>query len=69
MKIGIFIGGTLGKTNENQKKKNQKTKKRKSTLKRKLNPIIRYEGGRKFFFPTKENIHKCFKNLFFPLCL
>lgn len=38
----------------------------KSTLKRKLNPIIRYEGGRKFFFPTKDNVHKCFKNLFFP---
>lgn len=31
----------------------KKTKKMKSTLNRKLNPIIRYEGGRKFFFPKK----------------
>lgn len=36
----------------------------KSTLKRKLNPIIRYEGGRKFFFPIKDNVHKQLKNLF-----
>lgn len=47
----LFIGGTLGKTSENQEKK--KKKKLKNTLKRKLNPIIRCEGGRKFFFPAK----------------
>lgn len=40
----------------------------KSTLKRKLNPIIRYEGGRKFFFPIKDNVHKQLKNLFI-LCM
>lgn len=28
-----------------------------STLKRKLNPIIRYEGGRKFFFPVNDNTY------------
>lgn len=39
----------------------------KSTLKRKLNPSIRYDGGRKFFFPTKDNAHKCFTNLFSSL--
>lgn len=39
-------------------------KKMKYTLKRKLNPSIRYDGGRKFFFPTKYNTHKCFTNLF-----
>lgn len=44
-------------------------KKLKSTLKRKLNPIIRCEGGRKFFFPTKDNVHKCFKNSFLHLML
>lgn len=64
----FFNDGTLCEANENQGEKI--TKKMKSTLKRKLNPIIRYEGGRKFFFPTKDNVHIHFKNLvFFILCL